>query len=332
MKLATLQTDPLHRDGSLCVVNNALTQAVFVPDIAPTLQKALEDWNTTQPLLEHVYLALEQGNLPNAFIFNPRKTAAPLPRAYQWLDASAYVNHIELVRKARNSPMPDNFWTDPLMYQGGSDSLLGACHPIVAADLAYGIDFEAEIGIITDDVPMGVSVQAAGKHIKLFVLINDVTLRNLIPDELAKGFGFLQAKPSTGFSPVAITPDLLGKHWDGQRVHLPLLTHLNDKKIGQPNAGVDMTFSFPQLIAHAAKTRSLSAGTILGSGTVSNKDPEQGSSCLVEKRMREILQTGSPHTPYMQWGDCVRIEMHDAHGQTLMGAIEQILVQYKGSP
>ena len=249
--------------------------------------------------------------------------ASPLPRAYQWADGSAYVNHVELVRKARGAEMPDNFWTNPLMYQGGSDSFLAPNDDIVVNDVAYGVDFEAEVAVITDDVPMGVSIQDAEQHIQLLLLVNDVSLRNLIPDELAKGFGFFQSKPSSSFSPVVITLDEIEKYWKDARVHLPLRSHLNGKLFGKPNAGVDMTFSFAELIAHAAKTRPLCAGTIIGSGTVSNLDRSQGSSCIAEKRMLEIIAGGKAATPFMAAGDVIRIEMLDEQNQSLFGAIEQ---------
>jgi fumarylacetoacetate (FAA) hydrolase len=251
-----------------------------------------------------------------------------LPRAYQWADGSAYVNHVELVRKARGAELPANFWTDPLMYQGCSDSFIGPTDSILVADETYGIDFEAEVAVITNDVPMEINHIAAAQHIKLFVLVNDVSLRNLIPNELAKGFGFFQSKPASSFSPVAITPDELGDNWDGARVHLNLVSHLNNQLFGQPNAGVDMTFSFPELIQHAAKTRTLCAGTIIGSGTVSNIDRSNGSSCIAEKRMLEIIQSGAPITPFMSFGDVIRIEMFDKQGKSLFGAIDQMIQKY----
>lgn len=322
MKLATLQSTQ-SRDGELCVVNEHLTQAVRVPDIAQTLQQALEIWPSIQEALHHTYQALNQKALKNAFTFDSKQFASPLPRAYQWADASAYVNHVELVRKARGAEMPDNFWTDPLLYQGGSDHFLAPNEPITVADESFGIDFEAEIAIITDDVPMGISAAQAGAHIRLFMLVNDVSLRHLIPNEIAKGFGFFQSKPASSFSPVAVTPEVLGEHWDGERLHLPLLSSLNHQPFGAPDAGVDMTFSFPELIAHAAKTRCLSAGTIIGSGTVSNLDRSKGSSCIAEKRMLEILAEGTPKTPFMKFGDTIRIEMLDTHQQSIFGAIEQ---------
>ena len=324
MKLASLKSTE-SRDGILCVVNQQLTTAVLVPQIAPTLQYALDHWHNTEKELQHIYQLLNEGTLDNTFAFDPQHCASPLPRAYQWADGSAYVNHVELVRKARGAEMPSNFWTSPLMYQGGSDAFLGPRDPILAVDEAHGIDFESEVAIITDDVPMGIDKNNAQKHIKLLMLVNDVTLRNLIPDELAKGFGFFQSKPASSFSPVAITPDELGSDWDGQRVHLKLRTHLNEQLFGEPNAGVDMTFSFPELVQHAAKTRKLSAGTIIGSGTVSNVDRSNGSSCLAEKRMLEILEQGKAVTPFMSFGDRVHIEMLDKQGNSLFGAINQIL-------
>ncbi|CEG58212.1 fumarylacetoacetate hydrolase family protein [Legionella fallonii] len=327
MKLASLKSTQ-SRDGELCVVNQALTMAVRVPDIAPTLQNAIDHWQTVEKKLQQIYQKLNEGALEGSFSFHPEQCTAPLPRAYQWADGSAYVNHVELVRKARGAELPPDFWTNPLMYQGGSDAFLGPRDDILAIDEAHGIDFESEVAIITDDVPMGINKNEAGQHIKLIMLVNDVSLRNLIPTELAKGFGFFQSKPASSFSPVAITPDELGSNWDGQRVHLPLLTHLNGQLFGQPNAGIDMTFSFPELIEHAAKTRMLSAGSIIGSGTVSNKDRSNGSSCIAEKRMLEILSSGKAHTPFMHFGDKVRIEMLDKQGNSLFGAIEQVVTRY----
>lgn len=327
MKLASLKSSS--RDGELCVVNQTLTTAVRVTQLAPTLQYALDNWNTLEPKLQKVYHQLNEGLIKDTFPFDPQQCTSPLPRAYQWADGSAYVNHVELVRKARGAELPANFWTDPLMYQGGSDSFLGPRDSILATDEKFGIDFEAEVAVITDDVPMGIDDQNAGKHIKLMMLVNDVSLRNLIPEELAKGFGFFQSKPSSSFSPVAITPDELGSAWDGERVHLPLLSYLNNQLFGQPDAGVDMTFSFPQLIQHAAKTRFLSAGTIIGSGTVSNLDRSKGSSCIAEKRMLELLEHGKSKTPFMQFGDKIRIEMHDKQGKSLFGTIDQVVERYK---
>lgn len=324
MKLATLKSTS-SRDGELCVVNQALTHALRVPQIAPNLQYALDHWQQVEPELQKIYQQLNEQRVSNGFAFDPKQCTSPLPRAYQWADGSAYVNHVELVRKARGAEMPADFWTNPLMYQGGSDTFLGPQDPILTADEAYGIDFEAEVAVITDDVPMGINHKNAGQHIKLLMLVNDVSLRNLIPEELNKGFGFFQSKPSSSFSPVAITPDELGPNWDGQRLHLPLLSHLNGTLFGQPDAGSDMTFSFTELIQHAAKTRALSTGTIVGSGTVSNLDRSKGSSCIAEKRMLEIIEHGQPKTPFMHFGDTIRIEMLDKQGKSLFGAIEQIV-------
>ncbi len=279
------------------------------------------------PLFQSIAQAWPELSAGNPF--DPAACASPLPRAYQWADGSAYVNHVELVRKARGAEMPESFWSDPLMYQGGSDSFLGPCDSIVMASEDWGIDFEAEVAVVTDDVPMGVSAAEAGRHIVLFMLVNDVSLRNLIPGELAKGFGFFQAKPSSAFSPVAVTPDELGKAWDGRKLHLPLTSTLNGQLFGRPDAGVDMTFDFPTLIAHAAKTRPLGAGTIVGSGTVSNKDRSVGSSCLAEKRMLETIEDGEAKTPFMRFGDRIRIEMFDKAGASIFGAIEQVVQQYR---
>lgn len=329
MKLASLKSARC-RDGELCLVNRELTLATKVGTIAKTLQDAIENWSRVEPQLKDIYLALNEGKIAETFSFNPHELASPLPRSYQWADCSAYVNHVELVRKARGAELPEDFWRVPLIYQGGSDAFLGPTDKIEMADEAYGVDFEAEVAVITDDVPMGIDVAAAAKHIKLIMLVNDVSLRNLIPAELARGFGFFQSKPASSFSPVAISPDELGAHWDGKRVHLPLLSHLNSKLFGEPNAGVDMTFSFPELIAHAAKTRQLAAGTIIGSGTVSNLDRSKGSSCIAEKRMLELIAEGKAQTEFMRFGDSIRIEMLDEKGQSYFGAIEQTLTQYKG--
>ncbi len=327
MKLASLKSTT-SRDGILCVVNRDLTHAIKVPHIALTLQNALDHWTTTAPLLEETYQQLNKGQHTKAFPFVSEECTAPLPRAYQWADGSAYVTHVELVRKARGAELPATFWSDPLMYQGGSDDFLGPNDSILVADEAYGIDFEAEIAIITDDVPMATTAEQAQIHVKLFMLVNDVSLRHLIPDELAKGFGFFHSKPASSFSPVAITPDELGIHWDGEKIHLPLFSYLNNKLFGHPNAGEDMTFSFPQLIAHAAKTRNLSAGTIIGSGTVSNQDRNKGSSCIAEQRMLETINSGAAKTPFMHFGDTIRIEMNDLKGSSLFGAIEQEVKKY----
>jgi len=326
MKLATLKNNT--RDGQLVVVSRDLMSAVTVADVAMTLQQALDNWVECQPALEHYYQALNAGALKNTLDFTEQAVAAPLPRAYQWADGSAYVNHVELVRKARGAEMPADFWTNPLMYQGGSDSFLGPHDDISVASVEWGVDFEAEIAVITTDVSMSITPNEAMKKICLFMLVNDVSLRNLIPAELNKGFGFFQSKPSSAFSPVAVTPDELGDAWDGSKVHLPLVIHLNKKLFGEPNAGVDMTFDFPTLIAHAAKTRSLVAGSIIGSGTVSNVDRSKGSSCIAEKRMLEMLQQGKPVTPFMQFNDEVRIEMLDQQKQSIFGAIQQCVKEY----
>lgn len=324
MKLATIADGT--RDGSLVVVNRDMTQAVKVLEIAKTLQAALDDWANKEPQLQQIYLNLNAGDVAEQFVFDPTVACAPLPRAYQWADASAYVNHVELVRKARGATMPENFWTDPLMYQGGSDAFLGPYADIEVVDPAYGIDFEAEVAIVTDDVPMAISAAAADQHIKLIMLVNDVSLRNLIPNEIAKGFGFFQSKPASSFTPVAVTPDELGDSWADAKVHLPLCSYLNGEVFGKPNAGVDMTFSFADLIAHAAKTRNLSAGTIIGSGTVSNTDRSSGSSCIAEKRMLEKINTGEIITEFMQFGDRIKIEMLDSDGKSIFGAIDQQVV------
>ncbi len=326
MKLASLKDGG--RDGRLVVVSRDLSRAIVPTGFASTLQAVMDDWAATEPMLQAVYQRLNDGVFDNAFPFDPAECAAPLPRAYQWADGSAYVNHVELVRKARGAEMPASFWTDPLMYQGCSDSMIGPCDDIEAASEAWGIDFEGEVAVITDDVPMGIPAEAAMAHIKLLVLVNDVSLRNLIPGELAKGFGFFQSKPASAFSPVAVTPDELGNSWDGCKVRLPLRVLLNDTVFGEPDAGTDMTFDFPQLIAHAAKTRHLAAGTIVGSGTVSNIDRSRGSACIAERRMLEQIADGKPSTPFLRFGDRVRIEMLDPKGRTLFGAIDQKVVQY----
>jgi fumarylacetoacetate (FAA) hydrolase len=326
MKLATLKNNT--RDGQLVVVSRNLKHAIPVENIVNTLQQALDNWAEIAPKLEKVYEKLNAGELGSALPFKQNECESPLPRAYQWADGSAYVNHVELVRKARNAEMPASFWTDPLMYQGGSDTFIGPRDDIVVESEDFGIDFESEVAVITDDVPMAVTPDEAAAHIKLLMLVNDVSLRNLIPAELAKGFGFFASKPSSAFSPVAITPDELGEAWDGRKVHLPLTTHLNNELFGQPNCGVDMTFDFPTIVAHAAKTRKLGAGCIVGSGTISNYDRSAGSSCLAEKRMLEIIADGKPSTPFMQFGNTVRIEMFDTSGESIFGAIDQKVVPY----
>ena len=332
MKLATLHNGT--RDGELVVVSRDLARCVPVPEIARTLQSALDAWSAAAPALAAIADELDAKRMPGSVVFDPASAMAPLPRAYQWADGSAYVNHVELVRKARGAAMPAEFWTDPLMYQGASDHMLGACEDIVLADEAWGIDFEAEVAVITDDVPMGTNAADAAPHIRLLMLVNDVSLRNLIPGELAKGFGFFQSKPASAFSPVAVTPDELGGAWRDGKVHLPLTSHLNGRLFGRPNAGVDMTFDFRTLIAHVAKTRELVAGrSIVGSGTVSNKEnggPGRpaaaggvGYSCIAEQRTVETLLGGTPTTPFMRFGDRVRIEMHDPGGHSVFGAIDQ---------
>jgi fumarylacetoacetate (FAA) hydrolase len=337
MKLATLKNGT--RDGRLVVVSRDLTRCTDASAAARTLQGALDDWERAEPRLQDIAFALENNAVPSER-FHERHCESPLPRAYQWADGSAYVNHVELVRRARGAEMPKEFWTDPLMYQGGSDSFLGPRDPILMADEAWGIDFEAEIAAITGDVPMGVSAADATGHVRLLMLVNDVSLRNLIPAELGKGFGFFQSKPSSAFSPVAITPDELGGHWLGGKVLYPLTSILNGALFGRPNAGVDMTFAFGDLIAHAAMTRPLAAGTIIGSGTVSNKDVNDGPglpvaegghgyACIAEQRTVETIRYGEPRTPFMRFGDVIRIEMMDGKRHSIFGAIEQTVARYE---
>ncbi len=340
MKLASLKTD--HPDGQLIVVSGDLKHAADASSVAPTLQNALDDWDRAFPALQDLSNALQEGQV-NSFPFEEKACASPLPRSYAWADGSAYVNHVELVRKARGAEMPESFWTDPLMYQGGSDAFLAPHEPIPLQDQAWGCDMEAELAVITGAAPQGVTPRDARGAIRLLALVNDVSLRNLIPGELAKGFGFFQSKPPTAFSPVAVTPDELGEAWDGAKLHLPLLTYLNGELFGKPDCGVDMTFDFGQLIAHLAKTRPLTAGTLVGSGTISNKnydnhpdgDPGKpvkeggvGYSCLAELRMIETLSHGEPKTPFLRWGDRVRIEMLDEAGYSIFGAIDQEVQNY----
>jgi fumarylacetoacetate (FAA) hydrolase len=326
VKLATLKRGG--RDGRLALVSRDLTRCLLVPGIAPTLQAALDDWAMVAPRLADRAATLEM-NASHADVmpFDPLQCAAPLPRAYHWVDGSAYVNHVELVRKARGAEMPATFWTDPLVYQGGSDDLLGAHDDVPFADESWGIDLEAEVAVITDDVPMGTSPEAASKHIKLVVLVNDWSLRGLIPGELAKGFGFYQSKPATSFSPVALTPEELGDAWRDSRVHLPLSSRINGQDFGRPEAGIDMTFNFAQLISHVTKTRKLGAGSIVGSGTVSNYDRSRGSSCLAEKRMLEQLESGKPSTSFLKFGDRVAIDMRDAQGNNLFGTLDNKVIR-----
>jgi len=325
VKLATLRDGT--RDGRLAVVSRDLAAAAWADGIARTLQQALDDWHALVPRLEALAGSLERGGAPGTFSFDPKAALAPLPRGHHWVDGSAYVNHVELVRKARGAPMPQSFWADPLVYQGGSDDFLGPAQDAPFASEDWGIDLEAEVAVVTDDVPMSTDALAARQHIKLVMLVNDWSLRNLIPGELAKGFGFYQSKPATAFSPVAVTPDELGEAWDGAKLHLPIIVHLNEVLLGRPNAGVDMTFDFGQLIAHAAKTRRLGAGAIVGSGTISNYDRSLGSCCLAELRMLETLARGTPATPFMKFGDRVRIEMLDTGGRSIFGAIDQRVVR-----
>lgn len=336
MKLATLKDGS--RDGKLVVVSRDLTRYTDASFLARTLQAALDDWQRIAPHLAALADSLEVGSVPSER-FHEHDAHSPLPRAYQWADGSAYVNHVELVRKARGVEMPPSFWTDPLIYQGGSDAFVPPRDPIRMADEGWGIDCEAEVTVIVGDVPMGASADEARDAIRLVMLVNDVTLRALTGPELAKGFGFFQSKPSSAFSPVAVTPDELGDAWDGGKVHLPLMVDLNGKPFGRANAGIDMTFDFPALIAHAARTRPLSAGTVIGSGTVSNKMDGQpgkpvseggaGYSCIAEQRVIETIQLGEPKTPFLRFGDTVRIEMKDKGGHSIFGAIQQTVERYE---
>ncbi|MBO9514628.1 MAG: fumarylacetoacetate hydrolase family protein [Variovorax sp.] len=336
MKLATLKDGS--RDGQLVVVSRDLTSAHYATGIANRLQQALDDWGFISPQLQDLYDALNAGRARHAFPFDPAQCMAPLPRAYQWADGSAYINHVELVRRARNAEVPESFYTDPLMYQGGSDDFIGPCDPVVVASEAFGIDFEAEIAVITGDVRMGASPAQALDGIRLVMLANDVSLRNLIPAELAKGFGFFQSKPATAFSPVAVTVDELGEAWQGGRVHLTLQSTWNGRKVGMCDAGEEMTFHFGQLVAHIARTRNVRAGSIVGSGTVSNRGIEKngrtdwpkGYSCIAEKRCIETIQDGKPTTEFMKFGDTIRIEMKGLDGHTIFGAIDQEVVSVQG--
>lgn len=321
MKLGSLKEGG--RDGTLIVVSRDLTRAVRATGIAPTLQRALEDWSNVAPRLNALSEALNTGNADGEFALDVHALAAPLPRAYEFVDGSAYLPHVERVRRARGAEVPESFYTDPLMYQATSAGFYGPRDAVKVVSEDYGIDLEAEIVVITDDVPMAVTPEQAAAHIQLIGLVNDVSLRNLIPPELAKGFGFLQSKPRSALSPVFVTPDELDGAWRGNKVHLPLLTHINGEWFGAPEAGVDMQFDFAQLVAHAAKTRPLSAGTIVGSGTIANEDTSKGASCFAEQRTVETLRDGKPSTPFMKFGDTVRIEMLDAAGASIFGAIEQ---------
>ncbi|WP_159017389.1 fumarylacetoacetate hydrolase family protein [Cognatiluteimonas profundi] len=321
MKLGSLKQGG--RDGTLIVVSRDLQHAVQATGIAPTLQRALDDWSTLAPRLNALSEALNDGSADGAFALDIAQLAAPLPRAYEFVDGSAYLPHVARVRRARGAEVPESFYTDPLMYQATSAGFLGPRDPVRVTDESYGIDLEAEIVVITDDVPMAVTPEQAASHIQLIGLVNDVSLRNLIPGELAKGFGFLQSKPRSALSPVFVTPDELGELWRENKLHRPLVTHINGEWFGAPEAGVDMQFDFAQLVAHAARTRPLAAGTIVGSGTIANEDTSLGASCFAEKRVVEALQHGKPQTPFMQFGDVVRIEMTDASGNSIFGAIEQ---------
>jgi fumarylacetoacetate (FAA) hydrolase len=337
MKLATLKDGS--RDGQLVVVSRDLSLAHYATSIASKLQQALDDWGFVSPQLQDLYDSLNQGKARHAFPFDPAQCMAPLPRAYQWADGSAYINHVELVRLARNATVPENYYTEPLMYQGGSDDFVGARDDVVCASEAHGIDFESEVAVITGDVPMGSTPSQALEGIRLLMLVNDVSLRHLIPDELAKGFGFVQSKPATAFSPVAVTPDELGSAWAEGRVHLTVQSQWNGRTVGMCDAGAEMTFHFGQLIAHLCKTRNVRAGSVIGSGTISNKGVEKdgkkdwpkGYSCIAEKRAIETILDGKPSTDYMKFGDTVRIEMKGKDGQSVFGAIAQKIVPLHAS-
>lgn len=321
MKLGSLKEGG--RDGTLIVVSRDLSRGVRATGIAPTMQQALEDWSNAAPRLNALYEALDAGTADGAFDLDMAALAAPLPRAYEFVDGSAYLPHVERVRRARGAQVPESFYTDPLMYQATSAGFLGPRDPVRVPSEDYGIDLEAEVVVVTDDVPMAATPEEAAGHIQLIGLVNDVSLRNLIPNELAKGFGFLQSKPRSALSPVFVTPDELGDAWRGNKVHLPMLTHVNGEWFGAPEAGVDMQFDFAQLVAHVAKTRPLTAGTIVGSGTVANEDTSLGASCFAERRTVETLEHGKPLTPFLAYGDTVRIEMLDRDGRSIFGAIEQ---------
>lgn len=327
MKLASI--DNKTRDGQLVVVNKELTKAVKVSEIAETMQSAIDNWIDTESKLQSVYEELNSNKLSNTFEFSSLRVLAPIPRAYHWADGSAYVTHVELVRKARNAELPESFWTDPLMYMGASDAFIGANDDIEIENEDWGIDFESEVAIITDDVPAGINSKDALNHIKLITIINDVSLRNLIPNELSKQFGFYQSKPWTTFAPVVVTPDELDGNWNDGKLHLPLNSTLNGRLIGSPNAGIDMTFDFGQLVAHASKTRSLMAGTVIGSGTVANQGSPNGSSCLAEVRCLEIVNSGKATTPFMSFGDRIEVEMKDKNGKSIFGKINQVVKEYK---
>lgn len=327
MKLASI--DNKTRDGQLVVVNKELTKAVTVSEIAQTMQAAIDNWIDTESKLQSVYEGLNSNKLSNTLDFSSVRVLAPIPRAYHWADGSAYVTHVELVRKARNAELPESFWTDPLMYMGASDAFIGANEDIEIENEDWGIDFESEVAVITDDVPAGINSKDALNHIKLITIINDVSLRNLITNELSKQFGFYQSKPWTTFAPVVVTLDELDDNWKDGKLHLPLNSTLNGKLIGSPNAGIDMTFDFGQLVAHASKTRSLMAGTVIGSGTVANQGSSTGSSCLAEVRCLEIIKDGKASTPFMSFGDRIEVEMKDKSGKSIFGKIDQVVKEYK---
>jgi fumarylacetoacetate (FAA) hydrolase len=329
MKLATYKDGS--RDGQLLVVSRDLSSAHYATGIASKLQQVLDDWNFLSPQLQDLYETLNSGKARHAFPFESAQCMAPLPRAYQWADGSAFINHVELVRKARHSEVPDTFYTDPLMYQGGSDDFIGPRDDVVVASEAFGIDFEAEIAVITADVGMGTTPDQAIDGVRLVMLANDVSLRNLIPAELAKGFGFFQSKPATAFSPVAVTTDELGSAWQGGRLHMTLQSTWNGRKVGMCEAGPEMTFHFGQLIAHICKTRNVRAGSVIGSGTVSNKDWTHGYSCIAEKRAIETIEGGAPVTEFMKFGDTIRIEAKARDGHSVFGAIEQTVVALRGA-
>ena len=328
MKLASIKSGG--RDGTLIVVNRSLTQFILAGDIAGTLQQALEDWSNTAPRLNALSETLNNGKRDDAQALDFTALASPLPRAFEFLDGSAYLPHVERVRRARGAEVPPSFYEDPLMYQATSAGFQGPRDAVQVVSEEYGIDFESEVVVVTDDVPMAVGAERAAEHIQLVGLVNDVSLRNLIPGELAKGFGFVQSKPRSTLSPVLVTPDELGTTWRNSTLHLPLLSCLNGERFGAPEAGQDMQFNFAQLVAHAAKTRPLGAGTIVGSGTVANEDESVGASCLAEKRMLEIIANGKPETPFMSFGDIIRIEMLDQQGNSIFGAIEQVIESYEG--
>ena len=324
MKLASYKDGS--RDGQLVVVSRDLSTAHYATGIASKLQQVLDDWNFMSPQLQDLYETLNSGKARHAFPFEPARCMAPLPRAYQWADGSAFINHVELVRRARNAEVPDTFYTDPLMYQGGSDDFIGPCDDVRVYSEAFGIDFEAEVAVITADIPMRSTPEQALEGIRLVMLANDVSLRNLIPGELAKGFGFVQSKPATAFSPVAVTLDEVADVWKDGRLHLTLQSTWNGRKVGMCDAGPEMTFHFGQLIAHLCKTRNVRAGSVIGSGTVSNKDWTHGYSCIAEKRAIETIEDGEPKTEFMKFGDTIRIEVKGKDGMSVFGAIEQEIV------